>query len=74
MSLGFEIDSEIWGIFPSTTLVFEPLSSDIDECNDANGGCPHHCLNTDGSYYCQCNTGYEETADGQCQGRGYCKN
>ncbi|XP_033096566.1 uncharacterized protein LOC117100842 [Anneissia japonica] len=39
---------------------------DIDECDDNNGGCPNLCINTEGSYYCQCYMGYDEV-DGQCK-------
>ena len=32
--------------------------------------CPEHseCNNTDGSYYCKCDTGYSKTAEGKCRG------
>ena len=32
--------------------------ADIDECTTDNGGCEHDCLNTAGSYECQCRDGY----------------
>ncbi|XP_020563357.1 bone morphogenetic protein 1 isoform X2 [Oryzias latipes] len=32
--------------------------SDIDECSKANGGCQHECVNTFGSYTCQCRSGF----------------
>ena len=32
--------------------------SDIDECRDNNGTCSHVCMNTEGSYHCDCFTGY----------------
>ena len=42
---------------------------DINECNTNNGGCQHTCTNTAGSYYCECNTGYELTSNGHtCSG------
>ena len=31
---------------------------DIDECAINNGGCEQICSNTDGGYYCMCQTGY----------------
>ena len=42
---------------------------DIDECEDNNGGCEVYCINTNGSYYCDCNIGYYVTADNRsCAG------
>ncbi|XP_072439043.1 tolloid-like protein 2 [Chiloscyllium punctatum] len=32
--------------------------SDKDECSVGNGGCQHECLNTLGSYICQCRHGF----------------
>ncbi|XP_017163297.1 bone morphogenetic protein 1-like isoform X4 [Poecilia reticulata] len=32
--------------------------SDIDECSKGNGGCQHECVNTFGSYRCQCRRGF----------------
>ncbi|XP_048419728.1 tolloid-like protein 2 isoform X2 [Stegostoma tigrinum] len=32
--------------------------SDKDECSVDNGGCQHECLNTLGSYICQCHNGF----------------
>ncbi|XP_015242766.1 PREDICTED: bone morphogenetic protein 1-like isoform X2 [Cyprinodon variegatus] len=32
--------------------------SDIDECSTGNGGCQHECVNTFGSYRCQCRSGF----------------
>lgn len=31
---------------------------DIDECSTENGGCQHECVNTFGSYSCQCRSGF----------------
>ena len=45
----------------SDMLLFLNVSStyasvlDIDECRIANGGCEQKCVNTEGSYKCQCN-------------------
>ncbi|XP_006629277.1 dorsal-ventral patterning tolloid-like protein 1 isoform X2 [Lepisosteus oculatus] len=32
--------------------------SDKDECSKDNGGCQHECVNTVGSYVCQCRNGF----------------
>ena len=32
--------------------------TDIDECLDNNGNCSHDCVNTEGSYHCECPAGY----------------
>ena len=47
---------------------------DIDECNKAAiHQCPDNseCQNTNGSFYCQCNTGYLKAGDATCQGIGF---
>jgi hypothetical protein len=31
---------------------------DIDECNSNLNRCAHKCVNTNGSFYCKCLTGY----------------
>uniref|UniRef100_A0A672P1C1 Multiple EGF like domains 6 n=1 Tax=Sinocyclocheilus grahami TaxID=75366 RepID=A0A672P1C1_SINGR len=38
---------------------------DIDECQVHNGGCQHKCVNTRGSYHCQCNAGSRLHVDGR---------
>ena len=41
--------------------------TDINEC--INNYCHHNCNNTEGSYYCYCDTGYELLNDNiTCQG------
>ncbi|XP_071948836.1 epidermal growth factor-like protein 7 [Antedon mediterranea] len=41
----------------------------ITECRDTNGGCEHQCREADGSYYCECNTGYVLKPNGRdCEG------
>ena len=38
-------------------------------CTDNNGGC-EHCHNTNGSYYCSCNTSYFISSDNHhCDGK-----
>lgn len=34
------------------------MFSDEDECQENNGGCHHNCVNTIGSYLCECKVGY----------------
>ena len=44
-------------------------SADIDECGTENGGCLHACINTAGSYHCQCQEGFVLADDEQnCSG------
>ena len=51
-------------IFPGS---IEIIIVDVNECNVNNGGCEHSCTNTDGSYTCSCNTGYQLSL-GHCSG------
>ena len=36
---------------------------DIDECAEGKSGCDHDCTNTDGSYVCNCMSGYRLDMD-----------
>ena len=38
-------------------------STDIDECANSTDNCTHGCVNTEGSYYCNCPAGYEISGD-----------
>ena len=38
-------------------------SSEIDECSKDTDNCTHVCVNTEGSYYCTCPSGYELKSD-----------
>ena len=43
--------------------------TDINECNESNGGCSHNCNNTEGSFECFCRDGYILDDDGKnCSG------
>lgn len=43
---------------------------DVDECQMHNGGCHHSCMNTPGSYICECRPGFRLHADGRtCLGK-----
>ncbi|XP_071952868.1 thrombomodulin-like [Antedon mediterranea] len=48
------------------------IFKDINECSATNGGCHHICINTVGSYYCRCRTGYAENDDRQCEDINEC--
>ncbi|KAG8592594.1 hypothetical protein GDO81_000555 [Engystomops pustulosus] len=39
-------------------LVASDRLRDKDECSKENGGCQHECINTIGSYVCQCRNGF----------------
>ena len=42
----------------------------MNECAYENGGCQHKCINSGGSYRCECNSGYYLQADNRsCAGR-----
>jgi len=44
--------------------------TDVNECQTDNGGCTQTCYNTDGSYQCTCDKGYELTDDDHtCAGK-----
>ena len=41
---------------------------DIDECMDEDHGCNQTCVNTPGSYYCNCERGFQPVNFGECEG------
>ncbi len=44
--------------------------TDEDECAIANGGCEGVCTNTNGSFECGCNHGFQLGIDGKsCDGK-----
>ena len=48
---------------------FISILSDIDECSDGTHNCSQICTNTNGSFICECNDGYELNFDGAtCNG------
>lgn len=57
-----------WGCF--VIIIIRLLSPDLDECAVVNGGCQQGCVNTPGSFHCQCRPGYRLHADGRtCIGK-----
>ena len=45
------------------------IFTDIDECgNSTINNCPQYCVNTAGSFTCDCYTGYRKDGGGTCQG------
>ncbi len=47
----------------------------MNECAQSNGGCQHECVNTDGSFYCRCRSGYTLSTDGlTCDDVDECNN
>jgi len=40
---------------------------DINECDNANGGCQQQCTNIEGSWTCSCYNGYKEDASKTCK-------
>ena len=52
-------------------IINPPLFTDINECASNNGECSQVCLNTEGSYCCDCYPGYglspnNHTCNGRC--------
>lgn len=46
------------------------LYADENECaRHDRGGCQHHCINTEGSFFCTCQVGYVlEDNERNCKG------
>lgn len=59
---------------PSVTVLTLSLCvcvvyADINECENNNGGCMHRCINTPGSFRCECDFGFIPSDGGKvCQG------
>ena len=49
--------------------VANPIAIDVNECLDKNRNCSHYCINTEGSYYCECPVGYNlQPNEHECEG------
>ena len=49
---------------------FQNNRLDVNECDTSNGGCQHQCVNTNGSYVCYCNKGFNLDWNGKsCSGK-----
>ncbi|XP_038054990.1 uncharacterized protein LOC119727201 [Patiria miniata] len=47
---------------------------DINECAVRNAGCDHACVNTQGSFHCECNVGFVLHSDGKsCVDSRHCR-
>ena len=44
---------------------FVAFFTDVNECAYSNGSCQHQCVNSGGSYRCECDSGYYLQADGK---------
>ena len=50
-------------------FVKKNLYVDIDECSDNTAGCEQTCINTPGSFSCECDVGYSLLPNGRsCEG------
>lgn len=58
------------GLVVALFILCESSPTDIDECEELNGGCQQMCVNTLGSYHCECNEGFRIHADARtCIGK-----
>ncbi|XP_035687852.1 E-selectin-like isoform X2 [Branchiostoma floridae] len=56
-----------WDDTECSTPYFFICQTDINECSNDNGGCSHNCENTDGSYRCICQDGYQLSGLTDCR-------
>ncbi|XP_072124103.1 uncharacterized protein [Mobula birostris] len=52
-----QVNTSSDGLVTSRPFTFN-IHSDVDECLQDNGGCSQLCVNTVGSYHCDCHPGY----------------
>ena len=68
MLRSFRVASQPKALYSAYLLL---LFADIDECESSGHGCQQVCVNTPGSYHCECEIGYLLTGDGlTCEGTG----
>ncbi|XP_035687851.1 fibrillin-1-like isoform X1 [Branchiostoma floridae] len=63
-----------WDDTECSTPYFFICQTDINECSNDNGGCSHNCENTDGSYRCICQDGYQLSGLTDCRDINECSN
>uniref|UniRef100_A0A672J0E1 Zgc:158328 n=1 Tax=Salarias fasciatus TaxID=181472 RepID=A0A672J0E1_SALFA len=63
--LGFKGTRCQYGEFSFLVTVCLVVPSDVDECEELNGGCQQTCVNTRGSYHCECSEGFRMHTDGR---------
>lgn len=58
---------------PQNVIFLFDWLSDIDECLQNGRICNNgRCINTDGSFHCVCNAGFQVAADGKnCEGKAF---
>ena len=44
------------------------MDADIDECEGGSHDCSQICVNTPGSYYCNCQRGFQLVNGTECEG------
>ena len=50
-------------------ILYNTISSDIDECSNETDYCSQTCINTEGNFICGCNSGFLLDIDGTaCNG------
>ena len=48
------------------------VDADVDECGDGSHNCSQICVNTPGSYYCNCQRGFQLVNGTECEGVCVC--
>ena len=70
LEMAFSVQVRYTFLFVSYPVLI-PLFVDIDECAMNTDGCDQQCINTLGSFMCNCSEGYLINDDGfSCDGEG----